>query len=698
MKQFYDLPKSLDSEIKEYENLVNDYLAGTIPAVKLKAFRVPFGVYEQRENETYMCRVRLPCGAITPEQLIGVARIAEKYSDRPLHFTTRQEVQVHHVKLKDTVAIIKELKALGLATRGGGGNTVRNIIGDGSSLIEPFVRALTTRLIAEKDSWNLPRKLKIAFSGDSSDKGLATVNDLGFIYKKQSGQIGFTVYIAGGLGANPRLAKKLYDFAPANEVYNISRAVKQLFDKYGNRKNKHVARLRFLFESLGAKEFTKRLDSELKEVRQQQYPVLEIKADQAKTEELTEYYLFLGDIEPREVIKLAEKLKPYGDDVLRANFNQNLVIRNVPAKALSARKVSRFFGQAVACTGAATCRLGICLSRELLKAIKEEVKDSDLDLNLKISGCPNSCGQHHLADIGFYGVIKRFNDRLVPCYQLMMGGVVGEGKSRLAEKFGVLPAKAIPNFLVELLAIYPAKREAVISLVDKYSQVPEFTQAPGFYYDWGSTQLFSLADKTEGECSAGMYDLINWDFTNIEQAIANNEPDQVVLSASRALLVTKGLEPKSAAEAVVLFKQHFIGQHLDSSFASTVDKYLNREKITLQEAKELASAVKKLYDSMDNSLKFPEIEKEVKQGSPDTKTVGSQASREFRDFRGIVCPMNFVKTKLVLETMNVNDQLEILLDDGEPINNVPASVRAEGHEIIKREKIDNYWRVVMEKH
>jgi len=195
-----------------------------------------------------------------------------------------------------------------------------------------------------------------------------------------------------------------------------------------------------------------------------------------------------------------------------------------------------------------------------------------------------------------------------------------------------------------------------------------------------------------------MYDLINWDFTNIEQAIANNEPDQVVLSASRALLVTKGLEPKSAAEAVVLFKQHFIGQHLDSSFASTVDKYLNREKITLQEAKELASAVKKLYDSMDNSLKFPEIEKEVKQGSPDTKTVGSQASREFRDFRGIVCPMNFVKTKLVLETMNVNDQLEILLDDGEPINNVPASVRAEGHEIIKREKIDNYWRVVMEKH
>jgi len=130
--------------------------------------------------------------------------------------------------------------------------------------------------------------------------------------------------------------------------------------------------------------------------------------------------------------------------------------------------------------------------------------------------------------------------------------------------------------------------------VDKYSQVPEFTQAPGFYYDWGSTQLFSLADKTEGECSAGMYDLINWDFTNIEQAIANNEPDQDVLAASRALLVTKGLEPKSAAEAVVLFKQHFIGQHLDSSFASTVDKCLNREKITLQEAKELASAVKKL--------------------------------------------------------------------------------------------------------
>src|SRR3989339_1290783 len=202
---FYKLPESLDSEIKEYEKLVKEYKAGKLAAVKMKAYRVPFGVYEQREPETYMCRIRLPGGAITPEQLIGVAEISEKYSDRPLHFTTREEVQIHHVTLEDTVSIIKELKELGLSTRGGGGNTIRNILGDGSSEVDPYIQALTSRLIAEQDSWSLPRKLKIAFSGDASDRGLATCNDLGFIFKIKNGTKGFSVYIAGGMGSKPQV-------------------------------------------------------------------------------------------------------------------------------------------------------------------------------------------------------------------------------------------------------------------------------------------------------------------------------------------------------------------------------------------------------------------------------------------------------------------------------------------------------------
>lgn len=189
--KFYDLPDTWEKDIEKYEGLVEQYRKGVVSNVKLKSVRVPMGIYEQREPDTYMCRVRLPGGAITPKQLTGVSLIAERYSDRPLHFTTRQEVQIHHVKLEDTILILRELKEIGLATRGGGGNTVRNIIGPGGVEkdevfdIEPYIQVLTTRMIAEKDSWELPRKFKIAFSGSPLDKGLATVNDLGFYSKEK---------------------------------------------------------------------------------------------------------------------------------------------------------------------------------------------------------------------------------------------------------------------------------------------------------------------------------------------------------------------------------------------------------------------------------------------------------------------------------------------------------------------------------
>src|SRR3989339_148105 len=152
---FYKLPANLAQEIAEYKELVALYQKGKLEKVKLKVFRVPMGVYEQREANTYMCRIRLPGGAITPFQLIGVAEIAEKYSDRPLHFTTRQEVQIHHVEIAETVSILEEIKKLGLSGRGGGGNTIRNIAGEAEAGVEPeeifdispYVQTLTSRLI-----------------------------------------------------------------------------------------------------------------------------------------------------------------------------------------------------------------------------------------------------------------------------------------------------------------------------------------------------------------------------------------------------------------------------------------------------------------------------------------------------------------------------------------------------------------------
>ena len=170
---FYELPSSLAEEILQYEAWVRAYLSGSMGPEEMKARRVPMGVYEQRDRGKYMLRIRLPGGAITPGQLATVARISEKYTEWPLHFTTRQDVQVHALNLADTVEMMKELRKIGLSSRGGGGNTVRNITGafdtgvDPEELfsVSPYIKALTTRMIAEKDSWGLPRKFKIAFSG-----------------------------------------------------------------------------------------------------------------------------------------------------------------------------------------------------------------------------------------------------------------------------------------------------------------------------------------------------------------------------------------------------------------------------------------------------------------------------------------------------------------------------------------------------
>lgn len=752
---FYEIPKTLEKEIQDYEKLVSEYKADKVNKVKFKAVRVPMGIYEQREVETYMCRIRLPGGAITPEQLIGVAKIAEKYSDRPIHFTTRGEGQVHHVELEKTVLVLKELRKIGLATRGGGGNTVRNIIGEATAGISedevfdvsPYVQALTSRLIAEKDSWSLPRKFKIAFSGSSADRGLATINDLGFIAKlDKAGKKGFKVYIAGGMGGKPSPSRLLYKFISEAEVYNVAKAAKSLFDKYGNRKNKHAARLRFLYAKLGKEEFEKKYKEELKDVRAQKFAPLEITPVAKLKKGSFELPLFLGDMETKDAIALGQILQEYGDDVLRVTTRQNILLRNLETseiekikeklkKAGILKDFPPLIGSGIACAGASTCRLGICLSRGLIDELRKRFVKEDLssdkidDLSLNISGCPNSCGQHPIGNIGLFGVAKRKDNRMLPCYTLVIGGHVEEDKTQLAQKIEILPSKAIPAFLLEFLRFVQESRQEgevfvdylsrvgqqkIAELAEKYASLPTFEEGKDYYYDWSADEPFSILSKVEGECSAGLFDLIDWDFDNITLAFAElkknqNSPEilrSIVVYASRALLVTKGLEAKTEPEAVALFKEHFIGRHIEPVYATVLEHYASNKELKRDEVQTLVDAVKGLYDAMDDSLRFPKLLKEVVPEAEaggkggEKKGAGARAgvkSIEFRDFRGVACPMNFVKTKLVLETMKVGEQLEVLLDDGEPMDNVPASVKADGHKVVKQDKIEEHWSVLIEK-
>ena len=223
----YTIPSSLKAEIDELESLISGFQKGSITEAELKAHRVPFGVYEQRKRGTYMVRIRCTAGIITPLQLKRVAELSLRFASGSLHITTRQEIQIHDVAIDDLGAIIRELADAGLSTRGGGGNTVRNVTAPWDSGVAPgeifdvapYSVALTSALIARADSWILPRKYKIAFATSEKDNAFATVNDLGFIAQINNGVPGFRVYVAGGMGRQSQPGHLLHEFVGTSEIF-----------------------------------------------------------------------------------------------------------------------------------------------------------------------------------------------------------------------------------------------------------------------------------------------------------------------------------------------------------------------------------------------------------------------------------------------------------------------------------------------
>lgn len=568
---FYEIPADLEREIDELDARIREFKHGRMAADELKSYRVPFGVYEQRRANSYMVRIRTPAGVISPAQLRAIAGLSARFASGAIHLTTRQEFQIHDVPLENVIPIVRSLLPHGLSTRGGGGNTVRNIIASpeaGVSRDEPFdvtphVLALTSRLIAEPDSWTLPRKFKIAFSHSPRDTGYAAFNDLGFIAAEREGKRGFRVLVAGGLGLKPQTGNVLHEFCPEDEVYLVAEAVKRLFHRHGNRQNRHAARLRFLWTSAGETTFRQLYEHELAALREQNPAPLAIRelcmdspaidlepradtsaefdlwkiryAEEQKQPGLYSVLVpfFLGTLSHEQAAALADFLEPFGPQCLRATLGQNLRLRHLPGQYLAnvfhavraatdLTEGSRLLGQSIACAGADTCKLGLCLSKNALAAVRRKLESAGLDLDalpdlkLNLSGCPNACGQHLLADLGFFGKVGRRGERAYPAYVVVAGARVGNGSARLADKFGEVSARDLPDLVCDFLAEYLASRERygtfqeyldaeggqyLTGLCQRYSRVPEFGEDRNYYYDWGSTEAFAFAGRAEGECA-----------------------------------------------------------------------------------------------------------------------------------------------------------------------------------------------------
>lgn len=363
------------------------------------------------------------------------------------------------------------------------------------------------------------------------------------------------------------------------------------------------------------------------------------------------------------------------------------------------------------CAGASTCQLGLCLSQNLLIAIKEEFKTASYEVKntlprLFISGCQNSCGQHEKGKIGLSGKAVRTEDGLMPMYSIFLGGKVGSGGAKMGELFGAIPVKKIPKYLLELAELkvkfgyecfdkfIEEKSQDIKDLIEKNSSIESFSENLDLYYDFGADEKFTLKGRGAGECSTGVLDVIKLDLSNAEASLSlykdNNDNDVLyasALSSARILLVLKGIDTNKDREIFKGFKANFIDTgyvkpEISVLFDTLIDYKLGDISDisgSVDDITYLLKKVKAMYESLNGQLEIT-LRKELEDDSKSENK--EEAKVDIVDFRGVQCPINFVKVKIELSKIKSGEKRAFFLDDGAPIENVPKSVEKEGHKII----------------
>ncbi len=810
----HPIPSAIQEEIETFETEALRTLAGEISTDLFKPFRLQYGIYGQRQSGVQMVRVKIPFGGITANQLRRLAELADRYATGVGHVTTRQDIQMHFVELKDVPTIMRGLAEVGLTTREACANTVRNVtachlagVCQGEVFdVTSYAKTVAYHLLRNPLNQSLPRKFKIAFSGCAHDCALTPIHDIGLLaVKRADGAIGFRMVAGGGLGSAPRVAQLLREFTPMEELIPSIEAVIKVFDTLGNRKNRNKARMKFVIDKLGFEEFKRRWEAAyvamghalpkngpLMLLQHQDEPTplimptrngltngngrsngthaighetpFEMWQRTNVVKQKQEGYvtaaikLFMGDITVDQMLFVADLAERYSNGNLRTTINQNMVIRWIPAdlvpklhEDLASRGLAdpgaELVEDIIACPGTDTCGLGITSSKGLARALAEvfpagRVPEDLKGVDVKISGCHNSCAQHHISTIGLHGVGKRLGDHVAPHYELHLGGSVN-GTAKIGQMTVKLPAKAVPAAISHLIDVYRRDRQEhenlpkFIARVGKsklkdelipYTIVPRYEEDPTFYYDWEGEEEFILEDLGPGECAGGALEMIENGILEADQelyqakllvekhqySVSVNKSYRAVLAAAKALLVTEGLEPSTDSETFSEFDSRIAQKGVVPSIYRELNKKVGdlgpketsaesaREKMAF--AKGFVDACRTAADQMGKDLKLSATP--VEQASPapvaaEAKPVApAPTGAPVYDLRGVACPMNYVKTKLKLEMMDAGEKLEVWLDAGEPIKNVPMSLKNDGHKVLIQEALEpeaSHYRILVEK-
>ena len=565
------------ADAEKFERILAQYLAGEVEEDAFRVFRLNNGIYGQRQGgHNQMVRVKIPYGGLLPDQLDLMADIADRYSRGWGHITTRQNIQMHFVQLEKVPEILRLLGSVGLTTREACGDTVRNVMGchlAGACPYEaidisPWAEATYRHFVRNPLAQRLPRKFKINFSGCATDCGQAMFNDVGVIGATRTNEDGslergFRVYLAGGLGANPHPALALEEFTPREELLPTIEAALRVFNNHGNRDNKLRARMKWLVDTMGWDEVQQRILKERKLLLASSSWPGGIPEEVAKagdgpagvaqgvtptpmghgtpvtiggTRSFTAWeganvvrgaakgtvsataYARLGDLTSEQMRALAKIQRDLGLEVRLTN-RQNVASRGLTEEQLPVLH-ERLDAIGMADPGADTCNLAVTQSRGLGAAIGDALEAEGLaevgGLRVNISGCTNSCGQHHIADIGFFGVERGANGRPAPGYQMLLGGYVGEERIHFGDKALRLPAKAAPEAAVRVVRRFNDERVAgqsfrewldhaggakVVGAELKALDVfPPYEDAPDYYVDYDETGPYEV-EVGASECA-----------------------------------------------------------------------------------------------------------------------------------------------------------------------------------------------------
>ncbi|HEX2358420.1 MAG TPA: nitrite/sulfite reductase [Solirubrobacterales bacterium] len=578
----------LEREFDDFDTEAAGFLRGEQAEEQFIGFRLKQGVYGQRQPDVQMVRIKLPFGGVTPEQMDMLAEVVETWA--PLnkgHITTRQNIQIHHIPLADMTELIRRISSVGLSSREGCGNTIRNVTGDpwagvseGEAFdVTPYLVAYVRYFVRHPTTQLMPRKVKTAFTATDEDRAITGIHDIGFIPRvleiEGRGEVrGVEIRVGGGTSIMPRVAPTLYEFVELDngDYLKVSEAVFRIFDRQEwLRVNRARARIKVLIDKIGIDAFREMVEEELEAgwVAERDFSIDHMlfiddeeagapappEATSSPNADRSEFERFVaanvrpqrqrgfstvqvkvtrGDLTPEQFRGLGQIMRDHTGGHARTTVHQNLLLRWVRDEAV--HDVYRRLGElgldeagadeindVVSCPGTDSCKLGITSSMGLNQAVQERIESMQIDdeltkrVHIKMSGCPNGCSQHHIANIGFYGASIKVGDHTIPAYIAHLGGNYEGGEVIYGHRLKArLPAKRVPDAVERWLRHYEQGRnegEAFNDFVERVGtgefeelvsdlKMPVEFSAENLthFIDWNRSEPYKV-ERGEGECA-----------------------------------------------------------------------------------------------------------------------------------------------------------------------------------------------------